>query len=192
MNIHAVSLGVSRTVSSVDQNTDRQLDGVQLDRTFIDKASGKNTERPALQECLVYLRAGDTLVVHSLDRLGRNLLDLRRLVEDLTKRGVSIQFVKENLTFMPETDSPMATLLLSILGSFAEFERRLILERQKEGIALAKERGAYRGRKPSLNSDQITELRKRVAGGAKKAELAREFNISRETLYTYLRDGATL
>ena len=126
------------------------------------------------------------MVVHSMDRLARNLDDLRRLVQKLTQRGVRIEFVKEHLTFTGE-DSPMATLMLSVMGAFAEFERALIRERQREGIALAKQRGAYRGRKKALSPERVAELRQRAAAGEQKAKLAREFGISRETLYQYLR-----
>ncbi len=135
---------------------------------------------------LAFVRQGDTLVVHSMDRLARNLDDLRRLVHKLIERGVRIEFVKEGLTFTGE-DSPMAKLMLSVMGAFGEFERALIRERQREGIALAKQRGAYRGRKRSLSPEQIVVLKERVAGGEQKAGLAREFGISRETLYQYLR-----
>jgi DNA invertase Pin-like site-specific DNA recombinase len=138
-------------VSSVEQNTDRQLEGLELARTFTDKASGKDTQRPELEQLLKFVREGDTVVVHSMDRLARNLDDLRRLVADLTKRGVKIQFVKESLTFTGE-DSPMSNLLLSVMGAFAEFERALIRERQREGVALAKQRGAYKGRKKTLSA----------------------------------------
>ncbi len=113
-----------RRVSAIDQNTARQLDGVAIDKAFEDKASGKNTARPQLQAALEFCREGDTLVVHSMDRLARNLTDLRLLVKDLTNRGVAVQFVKESLTFTGE-DSPMANLLLSMLGAVAEFERCL-------------------------------------------------------------------
>jgi DNA invertase Pin-like site-specific DNA recombinase len=136
-------------VSSVGQNPARQLDGVEVDRVFTDTVSGKSAARPQLQAMLAYVRDGDTVIVHSMGRLARNLDDLRRLVRELTGRGVAVQFIKEQLTFTAE-DSPMATLLLSVLGAFAEFERALIRERQLEGIALAKARGAYTGRKPSL------------------------------------------
>jgi DNA invertase Pin-like site-specific DNA recombinase len=177
-------------VSSTDQNTARQLEGAQLDKVFTDKASGKDAERPELDRLRLYAREGDTVIVHSMDRLARNLDDLRRLVRFWTCEGVTVQFVKEGLTFTGE-DSPMATLLLSVMGAFAEFERSLILERQREGIAAAKERGVYKGRRPSLTPDQVRELRKAVARGDKtKAELARGFGVSRETLYRYLRDDA--
>jgi DNA invertase Pin-like site-specific DNA recombinase len=175
-------------VSTFDQNAERQLENILVDRKFTDKASGKDAQRPQLEALLAYVREGDTVVVHSMDRLARNLDDLRRIVQTLTQKGVRVEFVKEHLTFTGE-DSPMANLLLSVMGAFAEFERALIKERQREGIALAKQRGAYRGRKKSLSADQALELRRRANGGERKAQLAREFGISRETLYQYLRAG---
>lgn len=171
-------------VSTLDQNESRQLEGVQLDKRFVDKASGKDTQRPQLQAALDYLRDGDVLVVHSMDRLARNLDDLRRIVTELTGWGVVVEFVKEQLTFTSE-DNAMSKLLLSVMGAFAEFERSLIRERQREGIALAKKAGVYKGRKPSLSPERISQLRARVAAGERKAALAREFGISRETLYSY-------
>jgi DNA invertase Pin-like site-specific DNA recombinase len=173
-------------VSSFDQNPERQLENISLNKVFTDKASGKDTKRPELEALLAFAREGDTVVVHSMDRLARNLDDLRRLVQMLTKRGIRIEFVKEGLHFTGE-DSPMANLLLSVMGAFAEFERALIRERQREGIALAKKRGAYRGRKKALSPEQVADLRQRAAAGDQKAALAREFGISRETLYQYLR-----
>jgi DNA invertase Pin-like site-specific DNA recombinase len=173
-------------VSSVDQNPDRQLDGLALDHVFTDRASGKDTQRPQLAALLQFARTGDTVVVHSMDRLARNLDDLRRLTNDLTRRGVRVEFLKEGLTFTGD-ETPMAQLLLSVMGAFAEFERALLRERQREGIALAKQRGVYRGRKPRLTAAQITLLLHRAAAGEPKAQLARELGISRETLYQYLR-----
>ncbi len=173
-------------VSSFDQNPERQLEQSQVDKVFTDKALGKDTQRPQLDTLLTFVREGDTVVVHSMDRLARNLDDLRRLVQKLTKRGVRIAFVKECLTFTGE-DSPMANLMLSVMGAFAEFERALIRERQREGITLAKQRGAYRGRKKALSPERATELRQRANAGEQKAKLAREFDVSRETLYQYLR-----
>ncbi|MEU4651837.1 recombinase family protein [Nocardia fluminea] len=173
-------------VSTLDQDTIRQLDGVDVERVFTDKASGKDASRPALEEMLGFVRVGDTVVVHSMDRLARNLDDLRGLVRTLTAKGVRVEFVKESLTFTGE-DTPMATLLLSMMGAFAEFERSLVLERQREGIAAAKARGAYKGRKPALAADQIIQLRDRAAAGEPKSELATDFGISRETVCAYLR-----
>jgi DNA invertase Pin-like site-specific DNA recombinase len=176
-------------VSTIDQNTERQLEGIEVAKVFTDKASGKDTKRPQLEALMSFVRTGDTVVVHSMDRLARNLDDLRRIVQTLTARGVRIEFVKEHLTFTGE-DSPMASLMLSVMGAFAEFERALIHERQREGIALAKQRGAYKGRKKLLSETAITELRQRLNTGMTKAQLAREFGISRETLYQYLRATA--
>ena len=175
-------------VSTIDQNVDRQLEGIKVDKTFIDKASGKDTKRPQLELLMSFVRTGDTVIVHSMDRLARNLDDLRRIVQTLTGRGVCIEFVKEHLSFTGE-DLPMASLMLSVMGAFAEFERALINERQREGIALAKQRGAYRGRKKSLSKTTISQLRQRITAGISKAQVAREFGISRQTLYQYLRGG---
>ena len=175
-------------VSSIEQNTDRQLEGLELARTFTDKASGKDTQRPELEQLLKFVRDGDTVVVHSMDRLARNLDDLRRLVADLTKRGVKIQFVKESLTFTGE-DSPMSNLLLSVMGAFAEFERALIRERQREGVALARQRGAYKGRKKTLSLQDVATVKDRIAKGETKAKVARDLGLSRETLYQYLRSS---
>jgi DNA invertase Pin-like site-specific DNA recombinase len=172
-------------VSTLDQHVDRQLEGIEVDKTFIDKASGKDTKRPQLE---LLMSTGDTVIVHSMDRLARNLDDLRRIVHTLTGRGVRIEFVKEHLSFTGE-DSPMASLMLSVMGAFAEFERALINERQREGIALAKQRGAYKGRKKSLSQAAVAQLRQRLTTGMSKAQTAREFGISRQTLYQYLRGG---
>jgi Site-specific recombinases, DNA invertase Pin homologs len=175
-------------VSTFDQSPERQLDGIKVDRIFVDKASGNDIKRPELDALMSFVRTGDTVVVHSMDRLARNLDDLRRIVQMLTQCGVHIEFVKEHLSFTGE-DSPMANLMLSVMGAFADFERSLIRERQQEGIALAKRRGAYRGRKKSLSDLKIAELRRRAASGEQKTTLAREFGISRETLYQYIREG---
>ncbi len=173
-------------VSSVDQNTARQLEGVTVDRTFTEKASGKDMQRPQLEAMLAFVREGDTVYVHSMDRLARNLDDLRKIVLTLTKKGVKVQFMKESLTFTGE-DSPMANLLLSMLRAVAQFERDMIRERQREGIAIAKRTpGKYRGRKPSLSPEKVAEIRSKAADGANKAALAREYGVSRQTLYEAL------
>jgi DNA invertase Pin-like site-specific DNA recombinase len=174
-------------VSSEDQNPERQLEGESLDRVFVERASGKDTKRPKLQDMLDYAREGDVVVVHSMDRLARNVDDLRRLVQTLTSDGIGVEFCKENLTFTGN-DSSMSHLMLTVLGAVAQFERDLIRERQREGIALAKARGVYRGRNKKLSPEQASELVERAAvPGQCKATLAREFGISRETLYQYLR-----
>jgi DNA invertase Pin-like site-specific DNA recombinase len=171
-------------VSAVDQNTERQLDGIELDKLFTDKASGKDANRPELARAFDYVREGDTLVVHSMDRLARNLEDLRRIVRELSGQGVKVEFAKENLTFAGD-DSPMNTLLLSMLGAVAEFERSMILERQREGIALAKAAGKYKGRKAALTVEQADELRVRLAHGESVTALAKVYGISRQTVYNY-------
>lgn len=171
-------------VSTIDQNTARQLEGVEVEKMFTDHASGKSTDRPQLVAAIDFVREGDVLVVHSMDRLARNLEDLRRTVRELTGKGVAVQFVKESLTFTGE-DSPMNTLLLSMLGAVAEFERSMILERQKEGIALAKKAGKYKGRKPTLTEEQVQELRERKAAGESVTALAREYGLSRQSVYRY-------
>lgn len=173
-------------VSTLDQNTARQLDGVDVDQVFADKASGKDVNRPELERMIDFARDGDTVLVHSMDRLARNLDDLRAIVRRLTEKKVRVEFVKEQLTFTGD-DNAMATLLLNVMGAFAEFERSLIRERQREGISLAKQRGAYRGRAPSLDGKSAAELRAKAAAGVPKAALARHYGISRETVYAYLR-----
>lgn len=155
-------------VSSVGQNEVRRLDRVELDKTFTDKCSGKDTARPQLHAALDYLRDGDVLIVHSMDRLARNLDDLR----------------KEGLLFTGE-DNAMSNLLLNVMGAFAEFERSLIRERQREGIALAKKAGVYTGRKPPLTPAEVAEIRKRVKAGETIASLGREYDVSRQTLYQH-------
>ena len=175
-------------VSSVGQNTARQLEGLELERVFTDKASGKDTHRPQLEQLLSYVREGDTVVVHSLDRLGRNLLDLQSLVQQLTGKGVTVEFIKEHMVFKPGEQDSMSTLLFSIMGAFAQFERDLIRERQLEGIAQAKKRGAYKGRKPKLIPVQVQELREAASKGTSKTLLAERFGISRKTVYELLKD----
>lgn len=176
-------------VSTLDQNVERQLEGLALDRVFTDKASGRDIARPQLAELLLFARDGDTVMVHSMDRLARNLDDLRSLVQTFTRKGVRVEFVKEGLVFTGE-DSPVANLMLSVMGAFAEFERSLIRERQREGIALAQKRGAYRGRKKTLSPAQAVDLARSAADGIPKSTLAKEYGISRETVYQYLRQAS--
>jgi DNA invertase Pin-like site-specific DNA recombinase len=181
-----------KRVSSVDQNTSRQLEGVAVDDTFTDKASGKDVNRPELQAALKHLRKGDTLVVHSMDRLARNLGDLLKLVNDLTGKGVNVEFLHPTPMTFTGGDSPLNKMLLAMLGAVAEFERAMILERQREGIAIAKAQGKYKGGQFKLSNDRATELRRRASAGENKAALAREFCISRQSLYSYLKaDNAT-
>jgi DNA invertase Pin-like site-specific DNA recombinase len=183
---HPIRIGYIR-VSTVEQNTDRQLDGEQLTVTFTDKASGKNADRPQLQSMLAgNWPEGSMVVVHSMDRLARSLSDLLRIVEQLTARGIAVQFVKEGKTFKgSETTDPMDKLMLSMLGAFAEYERTLIRERQREGIAKAKERGVYRGRPRRVDdSERVAQIvAEATAAGANKSRIAVKHGISRDTLY---------
>ncbi|WP_027190862.1 recombinase family protein [Fundidesulfovibrio putealis] len=169
-------------VSSVDQNLARQLDGVRLDERFEDKASGKDTNRPGLESCLKHLRKGDTLHVHSMDRLARSLADLLRLVKELTERGVAVKFHKEALTFTGEPN-PMQDLQLAVMGAVAEFERSMIKERQREGIAAAKAAGKQLGRSKMLTPEQVEEIKARIAAGETVKSLAQKYGISRQSLY---------
>jgi len=175
-------------VSTLDQNTQRQLEGVSLDKVFTDRASGKDTKRPQLQAALNHVRTGDSLIVHSMDRLARNVEDMLRLVRELNDKGVSVEFVKENMEFTAGSEDPRSALMFTMLSAFSQFERALIKERQREGVALAKAKGnVYKGRKPALGPDKVIELRKQVSAGANKSKLAKDFGISRETLYQYLK-----
>jgi DNA invertase Pin-like site-specific DNA recombinase len=176
-----------RRVSTSEQNTARQLEGVELDKVFEDKASGSSTDRPQLQAALNHLRPGDTFIVHSMDRLARNLADLQGLVDDLTGRGVRVEFIKDNLTFQPGRDI-RDRLLLQLLGAVAEFERSMIRERQREGIDMAKERGVYKGRTRKISDPvKVAEIiAAATVPGAVKAQVAKTYGISRETLYQYI------
>ena len=180
-------------VSSLDQNPDRQLEelkAAKVEKVLLDKSSGKNTERPELQKMLNFVREGDTLVVHSLDRLARNLADLLKMVQELTSRGVSVRFLHEKWDFDAGKEaSPMAKLMLSMVGAFAEFERSMIKRRQAEGIALAKERGVYKGRQRSVTDEQIQEIRSLMSIGVPLSSAARKVGISRTTAYKYLKDN---
>ena len=180
-------------VSSSDQNTDRQTDGLSnlnLDKVFTDKLSGASTDRPELKACLEYLRENDTLYIYSMDRLARNLIDLQCIVNDLTNRAVRIKFIKEQLTFEQNGSNPMNTLLLQVMGAFAEFERNLIKERQMEGIQSAKAKGVKFGRKVKLTPEQKQEIKDRLMSDpfVKKADLMKEYDISRATFYRLMKE----
>lgn len=177
-----------KRVSTLDQNTARQLDGIPVDKVFEDHISGKDTNRPQLQAALEWAREGDRLVVHSMDRLCRNLGDLRDIVKSLTSRGVAVEFVKENMVFTNES-TPMAQFMLNIMGSFAELERAMILSRQREGVAIAKAEGRYKGRAPAIRGDngKLAEMERGLAEGLGPADLARRVGVSRQTVYTWLK-----
>lgn len=175
-------------VSSVDQSLARQreaMSSVPIDKAFTEKASAKDTNRPILHECIDYCREGDTLHVHSIDRIARNLKNLQEIIDQLTEKSVTVHFHKEGLIFNG-SDSPMNTLMLQMMGAFAEFERALINERQREGIAAARKAGKKFGRKKALSEEQIAEIHERVARGTAKSLLAAEYGVSRTTLYSVL------
>ena len=178
-------------VSTLDQRTDRQLEGIELDRVFEDRVSGKNMkDRPQLAELIKYVREGDEVFVHSMDRLARNLEDLLQIVRMLTNKGVKISFLKENLSFDPDqAAAPMSKLILSVMGAVAEFERSLILERQREGIALAKERGAYKGRVQKVTPALLTQARELLAAGYSASATAKELGVSRASLYRWFKEA---
>lgn len=185
-------IGYAR-VSSKDQNLARQKARLQQEKVFriyTDQISGSSTKRPGLDGALTYLRPGDQLIVTSMDRLARSLIDLHQIVDDLTGRGVSVKFLKEGQTYSQDS-SPVAKLMLGMLGAVAEFERSIIRERQAEGIAKAKERGVYKGRARALTPAQVEQARVWVADGVPKAQVARRLNIGRTTLYKYLAEPET-
>lgn len=177
-------------VSTTEQNTDRQLTDVQLDKVYTEKLSGKDIKRPELQKMLENLREGDAVYVHSLDRLARNLKDLIVLVGLIKDKGCSIHFVKENLSFSAEKSDAMSNLILSVFGAVYEFERSLIKERQREGIAVAVANGKFKncGRKSALTERQIVEIRKLYSDRVSVASLARLYDVSRQTIYNALDD----
>ena len=189
--ISGQKVGYAR-VSSKDQNLERQTAALKKEkcfRIFDDTVSGSSTNRPGLDGALNYVRPGDQLVVTSMDRLARSLIDLYRLVDNLTARDISVKFLKEGQTYSLNS-TPIAKLMLGLLGSVAEFERAIIRERQAEGIARAKARGVYKGRAKALTDEQIAQAREWVDAGVPKAEVARRLGIGRTTLYNYLKDSS--
>jgi len=176
-------------VSSSDQHLDRQEDALEpYDKLFTDHCSGRSIIRPGWVDCLKFLREGDTLVVHSIDRLARNLLDLQTLLKTLVEeKRITVRFIKEQLTFSNGA-SPIQKLVMQIMGAFAEFERSLILERQADGIAATRRRGKEVGGRPRmLSTTDDTELRRRYEEGESLKNLMRFYGISRSTLYRRLR-----
>lgn len=172
-------------VSSTEQNTERQLDGVQLDKAFADRVSGATTERPELQNLLGYVREGDVIHVHSIDRLARSLVDLLALVQSLTAKGVHVRFHKENLLFTGESN-PTQELMLSIMGSVAQFERAMIRERQREGIVKAKAKGVYKGRSKTIDDEAI---RAHVAAGNSYRATAKALDVGVSTVQRAMKAG---
>ena len=175
-------------VSTVIQNTERQLLDVPCDREFVDKASGKDTNRPAFKEMMAQLRAGDLVNVHSLDRAGRNTADILQIVQDIKQKGCSIKFHKENLIFDGTKADLYSDLMLTILSAFATFERQIILERQREGIALAKGSGKLKGRQPKIKDDQIALIKADFDGGMAKTKIAEKYGITRSYVYQLVKE----
>lgn len=174
-------------VSTTDQNTGRQLLDVPCDRAYVEKISGKNTDRPELQAMLLNIRSCDVVNVHSMDRLARNTKDLLNLVEEITAKGAKIIFHKENLTFKGDgKQDPYQKMMMTMLGAVAELERNLILERQREGIALAKLHGKYKGGQHKLTAQQVEEIKALINNRTPITQIARQYNISRRTVYNYL------
>lgn len=175
-----------RRVSTVDQHTDRQLDGMNFDKVFEDKCGGGDTNRPALTALLDYVRDGDTVHVHSIDRLARNSRDLLSLVEGLKERGVTVIFHKESLTFDAGKSDPFKELMFHMLGAFAQFERSIIAERQREGIAKAKSKGVYKGGKKVLDRDKVLAM---LEDGMGPSAIAKELGIGRMSVYRIKKEA---
>ena len=180
-------------VSAADQNEARQLEAVgECDRVYIEKQSARSrADRVKLEECIRYLRDGDELVVASMDRLARSLVDLKQIVGEITAKGASVEFVHERATYAAGAQDPRADLMLSLLGAFAEFERAIIRERQAEGIAIAKAKGKYKGRKRVLTDEQIDKARARIEAGEGPSAIARDLGVGRSTLYRALQRHTT-
>mgnify|MGYP001580420841 CR=1 FL=1 len=172
-------------VSTTDQNPDRQLENIPLDKKFIDYASAKSTNRPQLKAMLEFVREDDIIIVHSMDRLARNLKDLKDLVDGLVNRKIQVHFLKENLQFSGE-NSATSNLVLHLMGAFAEFEYAFIRERQREGIEIAKKKGKFKGTTKKLNAEKIETLKSELLIRKSKSQIAADLGISRFTLYRYI------
>lgn len=181
-----MQIGYAR-VSSVGQSLDiqrEQLQAAGCERIFEEKRSGRSAaDRAALKEALRFAREGDTLVVTRLDRLARSITDLREIVDGLSAKGVGFRCLQQGALDTTRSDGK---LMLNILGSFAEFEADLRRERQMEGIAKAKERGVYKGRKPSIDAEGIA---KALSGGESPTAVAKRFGVARSSVYRLGRAG---
>lgn len=172
-------------VSTTDQHLDRQRATVgETDMVFEEHASAASRKgRPALERLLSHVREGDEVVVSSMDRLARSVIDLSQITDELMAKGVTLRFVSESVVYSPTCNDPYAKFQLHLLGSVAELERSIIRERQADGIAAAKARGAYQGRPAALSAGDAAAARRLVSEGVPKAEVARRYGISRATLY---------
>ena len=172
-----------KRVSTIDQNLDRQLLNLKCDREYVEKVSGKDMNRPQLQALLQNVREGDIVHVHELSRLGRSVRDLLEIVETIVSKGATVKFHKENLEFKNGKENPFQSLMLNLLSSIAQFERDLLLERQREGIAIAKAKGKYKGRRSKFSKEDIATINKEFKESSNKAKLAKKWGISRQYLY---------
>lgn len=175
-------------VSTVDQNEQRQieaLEGKNIDKWYIEKVSAKDTNRPKLQEMLEFAREGDTIYIHSFDRLARSTTDLLGLIEQMQEKGIHFVSNKENI----DTSTPTGKLMVTMIGAINEFERANLLERQREGIAIAKENGAYKGRKAiEVDKRFKAEYERYLNRELNKTELAKALEISRPTLNKLIKE----
>ena len=174
-------------VSTVLQNTERQLLNIPCDREYIDKASGKDLHRTQFKLMMENLREGDIINVHSLDRVGRNTADILQIVQEIKTKKCSIKFHKENLTFDGTKSDVYSDLMLTILAGFATFERNIILEREREGIAIAKEKGKYKGRKVKLTPEQLDAMKSDFNAGIAKTEIAQKYGVTRSYVYQLVK-----
>jgi DNA invertase Pin-like site-specific DNA recombinase len=180
-----------RRVSTADQNLDRQLvDQADIEKVFEDKLTGASRARPGLNDMMTFCRAGDCIVVHSLDRLGRDIRDLLNIVEELNDKGVAVEFVSERLKFSKDEDDPLSRLQLQMLAAFAQWERNISKTRQAEGIARAKANNPekYKGRPVSIVGEQINALK---ADGLGATAIAKRMGIGRASVYRYLNGDVT-
>ena len=168
-------------VSTEEQNEARQREALEkhwIDKWFVDKASGKNTDRPKFRQMMDFVRESDVIYIHDLSRIARSTKDLLELLDTLEKKGVSLVSDKENI----DTSTATGKLIVTVIGAINEFERANLLERQKEGIAIAKREGKYKGRKSVVITDIEQYYERYMNREVSKAELARELGISRPTL----------
>ena len=169
-------------VSTQEQNTIRQevmMEALGMDELYIDRASGKNAQRPELQKMMEYVRRGDTVIVESISRFARNTKDLLELVERLSTKGVEFVSQKEAI----DTTTPTGKFMLTIFGAVAELEREYILQRQREGITIAKEQGKYAGRKPIQHTEFDLVVAQWRAGKMTAVEAMRKLNMTPSTFY---------
>lgn len=184
-------------VSTFEQNTNRQLAGLELEKVFIDKISGAKADRPQLNEMISFVREGDTVIIHSLDRLARDLMLSLEIIKKLNDKKVIVKFFKENLTFDSLSNNPMDVLILHIFGAIAQFQRAAIREAQREGIEARKKNDANKGRAKKLEQDQLNQVKNLMLKknsdltsfeNIKYKDIAKELNISPVTLWRYRKE----